>query len=352
MAATDVRPKITLACEECKHRNYITRKNRRNDPDRLEIKKFCPNCGMHRSTRKPAERTPVDIGEMALDQAFVGRSVPADSAVRGRRREDPRVRRGDRRRRTRSTADRGRPARLGHPDVVAPPTFAIAVIMTAAQVICRPRARPGLQPGRARRPAVRASPADRGRRPADRRPSTIDAVRGRGRQRPDLPPAARSPTRRRAGLHRLRRRWSRAARRELHDRSGASTTSPSAPSCPALTFPVTRGRPGQVRRRLRRLQPDPLERAGRHRGRPARRDRARHVHHGLGRPGRHRLGRRPRRWSRSTRCASPGRSSSRTTTRARRRGHRDRRREARRQPARVDGSPPVGPQAVLPAPAP
>ncbi|MDQ3988563.1 MAG: 50S ribosomal protein L33, partial [Actinomycetota bacterium] len=24
MAATDVRPKITLACEECKHRNYIT----------------------------------------------------------------------------------------------------------------------------------------------------------------------------------------------------------------------------------------------------------------------------------------------------------------------------------------
>jgi large subunit ribosomal protein L33 len=48
VAATDVRPKITMACEECKHRNYITRKNRRNDPDRLEIKKFCPNCGAHR----------------------------------------------------------------------------------------------------------------------------------------------------------------------------------------------------------------------------------------------------------------------------------------------------------------
>ncbi len=29
--ATDVRPKITLACVECKERNYITRKNRRND---------------------------------------------------------------------------------------------------------------------------------------------------------------------------------------------------------------------------------------------------------------------------------------------------------------------------------
>ena len=34
---TDVRPKITLACTECKHRNYITKKNRRNDPDRLEL---------------------------------------------------------------------------------------------------------------------------------------------------------------------------------------------------------------------------------------------------------------------------------------------------------------------------
>jgi len=48
VASTDVRPKITLACESCKHRNYITKKNRRNDPDRLEMKKFCPNCGAHK----------------------------------------------------------------------------------------------------------------------------------------------------------------------------------------------------------------------------------------------------------------------------------------------------------------
>ncbi|MQY06153.1 50S ribosomal protein L33 [Actinomadura sp. RB68] len=52
VAATDVRPKITLACQECKHRNYITRKNRRNDPDRLEIKKYCPNCRTHRAHRE------------------------------------------------------------------------------------------------------------------------------------------------------------------------------------------------------------------------------------------------------------------------------------------------------------
>ena len=48
VAATDVRPKITLACQECKRRNYITRKNRRNDPDRLELKKYCPFCRCHR----------------------------------------------------------------------------------------------------------------------------------------------------------------------------------------------------------------------------------------------------------------------------------------------------------------
>ena len=52
--SADVRPKITLACSECKERNYITKKNRRNNPDRLEMKKFCPRDGkhtLHRETR-------------------------------------------------------------------------------------------------------------------------------------------------------------------------------------------------------------------------------------------------------------------------------------------------------------
>jgi large subunit ribosomal protein L33 len=54
VAATDIRPKITLACQECKNRNYITRKNRRNDPDRLELMKYCPydrRHTLHRETR-------------------------------------------------------------------------------------------------------------------------------------------------------------------------------------------------------------------------------------------------------------------------------------------------------------
>ncbi len=48
----DIRPKITLACVDCKDRNYITKKNRRNDPDRLELAKFCPKCRQHTAHRE------------------------------------------------------------------------------------------------------------------------------------------------------------------------------------------------------------------------------------------------------------------------------------------------------------
>ncbi|WP_040284746.1 50S ribosomal protein L33 [Tessaracoccus massiliensis] len=48
----DVRPIITLACTECKERNYVTKKNRRNTPDRLDLKKFCPRCRTHQTHRE------------------------------------------------------------------------------------------------------------------------------------------------------------------------------------------------------------------------------------------------------------------------------------------------------------
>jgi large subunit ribosomal protein L33 len=47
---------ITLECTECRANpnkrsngisRYSTKKNRRNTPNRLEIKKFCPNCNRH-----------------------------------------------------------------------------------------------------------------------------------------------------------------------------------------------------------------------------------------------------------------------------------------------------------------
>ncbi len=47
MAKKDVRIVVTLACSECKQRNYTTQKNRRNDQARLEFNKYCPFCRKH-----------------------------------------------------------------------------------------------------------------------------------------------------------------------------------------------------------------------------------------------------------------------------------------------------------------
>ena len=47
MAKAGNRVKITLRCNECKQRNYNTIKNKKNDPDRLELNKYCPFCRKH-----------------------------------------------------------------------------------------------------------------------------------------------------------------------------------------------------------------------------------------------------------------------------------------------------------------
>ncbi|MEW6281935.1 MAG: 50S ribosomal protein L33 [Candidatus Eremiobacterota bacterium] len=47
MAKKEVRTIITLACQTCKRRNYATKKNRQHNPDRMELKKYCPGCRQH-----------------------------------------------------------------------------------------------------------------------------------------------------------------------------------------------------------------------------------------------------------------------------------------------------------------
>lgn len=37
-----MRINVELECTECKRRNYSVSKNKRNTPDRMEIKKYCP----------------------------------------------------------------------------------------------------------------------------------------------------------------------------------------------------------------------------------------------------------------------------------------------------------------------
>ena len=39
-----MRENIIYRCNECGEENYLTSKNKRNTPDRLEHKKYCPRC--------------------------------------------------------------------------------------------------------------------------------------------------------------------------------------------------------------------------------------------------------------------------------------------------------------------
>jgi large subunit ribosomal protein L33 len=52
MAKTGVRVAITLACTQCKRRNYQTNKSKRNTPDRVEFRKYCRWCGTHTPHRE------------------------------------------------------------------------------------------------------------------------------------------------------------------------------------------------------------------------------------------------------------------------------------------------------------
>jgi large subunit ribosomal protein L33 len=54
MPKSDTRPKVTLACTECRRRNYVTTKNRTNQRERLELRKYCRwdnRHTVHRETR-------------------------------------------------------------------------------------------------------------------------------------------------------------------------------------------------------------------------------------------------------------------------------------------------------------
>src|SRR4029453_5222117 len=52
---------ITLACQECKRRNYSTTKNKKKTTERLELSKFCRFCRKHvphRETKEPPPSRP------------------------------------------------------------------------------------------------------------------------------------------------------------------------------------------------------------------------------------------------------------------------------------------------------
>ena len=52
MAKKATRLVITLACTECRERNYTSEKNRQNDPGRMSLNKYCPRCRKHTEHRE------------------------------------------------------------------------------------------------------------------------------------------------------------------------------------------------------------------------------------------------------------------------------------------------------------
>ena len=68
--STDARGVITLQCSDCRERNYATAKNRRNDTQRMELRKYCSRCRghkTHREVRNPRVRE--ILGLPALEPA-------------------------------------------------------------------------------------------------------------------------------------------------------------------------------------------------------------------------------------------------------------------------------------------
>jgi len=38
---------VSLVCSECKNRNYYSTKNKKVKKEKLQVKKYCPNCKKH-----------------------------------------------------------------------------------------------------------------------------------------------------------------------------------------------------------------------------------------------------------------------------------------------------------------
>ena len=47
-----MRDLISLSCEQCKHKNYTTTKNKKTTTEKLSLRKFCPFCRTHTSHKE------------------------------------------------------------------------------------------------------------------------------------------------------------------------------------------------------------------------------------------------------------------------------------------------------------
>ena len=69
-----MRVNITLACTECGDRNYISKKNKRNNPERIELKKYCPR--LKRVTLHSEKKKTRDISSLLSFIPLFARKSP------------------------------------------------------------------------------------------------------------------------------------------------------------------------------------------------------------------------------------------------------------------------------------
>src|ERR1700686_1867373 len=71
---------ITLACGVCKRRNYTTVKNKKNDPDRIELSKYCKWCHKHTEHKETKKWGSQPTREQSSGRRRISRRL--DSCVR------------------------------------------------------------------------------------------------------------------------------------------------------------------------------------------------------------------------------------------------------------------------------
>ena len=164
MARGDVRIAATLACEDCKRRNYQTNKSKRNNPERLQLRKYCRWCRCHtRASRDALVRRP----RAARGPQPQTSKRQASARCGGR---PPRRACGSRRRRRRPDGANGDPGN-----------------MSGAADALRPRRRAG-------RRAACARPSRARRGPGRERAGGVRGGRGCGRRSSASGPAVSRPS--------------------------------------------------------------------------------------------------------------------------------------------------------------
>ena len=82
-----MRTRITLACTQCKQRNYNTTKDKKAHPDRMETKKYCRFCKTHTIHKETKQLSLTQAHVVHMKGVQMGDSVKTDKAPKKDKKE-------------------------------------------------------------------------------------------------------------------------------------------------------------------------------------------------------------------------------------------------------------------------